>query len=110
MAKFGEEIIINESLDEMFDLLLENMTGSAIARELGITKQAVNATLQRAMKKIYLAVQEQNPDSTPFEVAAMLLQMLKPEVEPKWFFKAFPANIKKEIMDSVPEWGKKLIQ
>ena len=110
MAKFSEEVVMNEDLDRMFELLLEGMTGSAIARELGITKQAVNATLQRAMKKMYLAVKEQNPDSTPFEVAAMLLQMLKPDVEAKWFFKAFPANIKKEIMDSVPDWGKKMIQ
>lgn len=111
MAKFTDEINESNRIDEKFDLLFEVMSGNDIARELGITKQAVNATLQRAMKKVFLAVKDENKDKNAFEVAAIMLQMMNiPDSEVKWFFKSFPTAIKKEIEDSVPEWGKRLIK
>jgi predicted transcriptional regulator len=77
------------------------MTGAQIARELGITRQAVSNNLKRAMTKVYAEVKKMESSWGPFEVAVAMSQMFgveqdSPE-ELKKFFKLFPPKIRKEI-------------
>jgi len=77
------------------------MTGAEIARELGISRQAVSNNLKRAMTKVYQEVSKSERSWGPFEVAVAMSQMFgveqdSPE-ELKKFFKLFPPNIRKEI-------------
>ena len=51
----GIRNFIKESEQQNYNLkqLTEQKTGAEIARELGITRQAVSGALKRAMKKVY---------------------------------------------------------
>jgi len=75
----------------------EQMSGAAIAKELGISRQAVSNTLKRAMKKAYIEARKIDK-SSPFEAAVILSQIFdQGEDDIKKFFKLFPPDIRKEI-------------
>lgn len=75
----------------------EQMSGAAIAKELGISRQAVSNTLKRAMKKAYIEARKIDK-SSPFEAAVILSQIFdEGEEDLKKFFKLFPPDIRKEI-------------
>ena len=88
----------DEQIDKNIGLLWESMTGAEIAKELGITRQAVSNTLKRAMKKMFLAMKKENPDMSDFDVAVSLQVGLGvDDVDVKKFFKLFPPDVRKKI-------------
>jgi DNA-binding CsgD family transcriptional regulator len=75
----------------------EQMSGAEIAKELGISRQAVSNTLKRAMKKVYIETRKLEKWS-PFEAAVAMSQMFnQDEQDMKKFFRLFPPDIRKEI-------------
>jgi len=75
-------------------------TGAEIAKELGITRQAVSNTLKRAMGKAFEVMKKENKDMDAFEVAAMMAMgwdAANTVAEMKKFFTLFPPAVRKEI-------------
>lgn len=105
---FNESDQVDFNLDQLFEAEVADMggfqrpmTGAQIARELGITRQAVSNNLKRAMSKVYAEVRKTEKSWGPFEVAVAMSQMFgveqdSPE-ELKKFFKLFPPKLRKEI-------------
>ncbi len=77
------------------------MTGAAIAKDLGITRQAVSNNLKRAMTKVYNEVRRNEKSWGPFDTAVAMSQMFGVDQdsaeELKKFFKLFPPKIRKQI-------------
>ena len=88
----------DERIDKTIGSLWESMTGAEIAKELGITRQAVSNTLKRAMKKMFISMKKDNPDMSDFDVAVSLQVGLGvDDVDVKKFFKLFPPDVRKKI-------------
>jgi predicted DNA-binding protein YlxM (UPF0122 family) len=89
-----------------------NEDGAKIAREMGITRQAVSNTLKRAMKKVYNETRRINPELTPFSAAAMMLKMFEVDEanEVNKFFHLFPPYIREEIKQDIIESRRKRVQ
>ncbi len=97
-------IVEDEKVDKTVGQLWESMTGAEIAKELGITRQAVSNTLKRAMKKMFIAMKKENPTMSDFDVAVSLQVGLGvDDVDVKKFFKLFPPDIRKKIEASAKE-------
>jgi predicted DNA-binding protein YlxM (UPF0122 family) len=105
---FKESDQVDFNLDQLFEAEVVSMggferpmTGAQIARELGITRQAVSNNLKRAMTKVYTEVKKTESSWGPFEVAVAMSQMFGVEQdsseELKKFFKLFPPKVRKEI-------------
>ena len=77
------------------------MTGSEIARHLGITRQAVSQSLKSAMRKIYFTVMSDPETDSPFDAAMSIMSILGQETCGKQdleeFFQLFPTDIQREI-------------
>jgi predicted transcriptional regulator len=76
------------------------MNGADIAREIGITRQAVSNILKKAMGKVYIEVGKLDKTMKPFEISCMMLRILdvpSDSDEIKKFYNLFPPKIKKEI-------------
>ena len=92
-------------VEEMtMDMLFEQtnpMTGAQIAKEIGITRQAVSNTLKRAMDKVFAEVKKLEKGMNNFEVAVMMSQIFgidqDSEEELKKFFKLFKPATRKKI-------------
>lgn len=94
VRKFIEE---SERVDVTLDMICEEMSGAEIAKELGISRQAVSNTLKRGLKKLYMELKKENK-TDPFETATSLAIGLNvDDSEYKKFFKLFPPDIRKEI-------------
>ena len=84
------------------------MTGAEIAKELGISRQAVSNTLKRAMKKVFKEAMKLEKWS-PFEAAVALSQMFGQDADLNKFFRLFPPDVRKEIENDAREkFGKKI--
>jgi len=78
------------------------MNGSEIARELGMTRQAVSYSIRKSMKKMYKRVINLGLAEKPFQVILVLMESLNinPNVEDiKEFVKLFDEDIIKLVMD-----------
>ena len=87
--------------------LFEEMSGAEIAKEMGITRQAVSNTLKRALEKMYKGMKKDG-NTSPFETAANIavgLSIGDSGEDWKKFFNLFPPAIRKEIEED----GKKLM-
>jgi predicted transcriptional regulator len=75
------------------------MSGSEIARELNISRQAVSQTLKRGVTKLYEGLQEQGLTDGPTETVVFLQDYLgiTDEEDIQQFFDMFPKNIRDEI-------------
>lgn len=76
------------------------MDGSAIAVELGITRQAVSNILKRAMKKFYEQIKKMDPEWGPFDCSCAMMRMLgvaNNTEEIKKFYNLFPPDVRNEI-------------
>ena len=76
------------------------MDGSAIAVELGVTRQAVSNILKRAMKKFYEQVTRMDSTWGPFDCSCAMMRMLKIDnnaEEIKKFYNLFPPDVRDEI-------------
>jgi len=86
--------------------LTEQNTGAEIARELGITRQAVSGALKRAMKKVYKETRKVDKTWGPFETAVVMSQIFNVDDDDmNKFIRLFPPDIRKEIEED----GKKLM-
>jgi len=76
-----------------------NMSGTEVADELGITRQAVCQSLKKSIKKIYYRIKNIYQSSSPIEILAIMATMFNiySESEYKKFFNLFPPNIKGEV-------------
>lgn len=76
------------------------MSGADIAKELGVTRQAVSNTLKRAMEKVFKEMKKLNKGMDAFEVAvgmAVGWDAANTTAEMQKFFTLFPPKIRKEI-------------
>ena len=100
MGSLREHIEDCERQEMVFEEEVLAKTGAEIAKELGISRQAVSQTLKRAMAKVYVETKKVEKGWGPFEVAAAMSIMFNvDEVEMSKFFKLFPPKIRKEIED-----------
>lgn len=76
-----------------------NMSGTEVANELGITRQAVCQSLKKSMQKVYYRVKNIYNIHSPVEVLSLMATMfnVRSETEYKKFFSLFPSNIKGEV-------------
>ena len=74
-------------------------TGSEIARELGISRQAVSQSLKRALTKMYTGLINEGVTSSPIETIMYLRDWLgvTDEEDIQQFYDMFPKNIKDDI-------------
>jgi len=83
------------------------MSGSDVARILGITRQTVSATTKRALGKMYNTVFEEGLADNPFDAMLVLMSMCHisqgavEDVES--FLALFPEEIQKEIKETAPK-------
>jgi len=98
---FKESEIEEMTMDMLFEQTSNPMTGSQIAKEVGITRQAVSNTLKRAMDKVFAEVKKLEKGMDNFEVAVMMSQIFgveqDSEEELKKFFKLFKPATRKKI-------------
>lgn len=76
------------------------MDGAEIAKELGITRQAVSNILKKAMRKFYNQAKCVDDTWGPFERSCAMMRMLNVdhvEEEIKKFYNLFPKDIRDEI-------------
>ena len=76
-------------------------TGSEIARELDISRQAVSQTLKRAVTKIYNGLLEENITESPTETILFMRDWfgITDEEDLQQFYDMFPKNIRDEIKE-----------
>ena len=71
-----------------------------IAADLGTSRQYIDQTIKRAMRKVFKGVSLMNPDSSPFEVTLIIAKMFKvvQDADFEKFFTDFPEDIRRKIM------------
>ena len=83
------------------------MSGSEIARLLGITRQTVSATTKRALTKMFYIVQQKQLADDPFEAMLVLMSMCHisdGSMEDVFsFLSLFPQEIRDAVTESSPK-------
>lgn len=76
-------------------------TGSEIARELDISRQAVSQTLKRAVTKIYRGLLENEVTDNPTETILFMRDWfnITDEEDIQQFYDMFPKDIREEIKE-----------
>lgn len=86
------------------------LTGSEIATELGISRQAVSQSLKKSMKKIYKQVIKTKLADRPFEIALVMMDAFNinqaSEQDVEDFYALFPKDIKNEIRKDAASYYK----
>lgn len=96
--KFIDQVREEERIERSLTNIYEQKTGAEIAKELGITRQAISNTLKRAIKKVYEEVGKLDATWGPFERAVVMSIIFKvDEVELTKFVRLFPPALRKEI-------------
>ena len=82
-----------------------SLSGSEIARELDISRQAVSQLLKKGLTKLYYGISKRGISSSPFETASMIIDFLGIEdpADAEEFFDLLPQHIQKEIKDDAPK-------
>ena len=77
------------------------MTGSEIARELNISRQAVSQSLKRGLTKMYITLRENGITESPTETMVCLQSFfdVKQEDDVQQFIELFPQKIQREVKD-----------
>ncbi len=82
------------------------MSGSEIARQLGITRQTVSATTKRALGKMYKSVKASDMVDNPFDAMVVLMSMCNISdgaiEDVSSFLSLFPEKIQTEVKGSIP--------
>jgi len=98
---FEESEIEEMTMDILFEQTDTPMTGAKIAKELGITRQAVSNTLKRALDKAFIEAKKIDKSWDNFGAAVALSQIFgvdqDSEEELKKFFKLFKPATRKMI-------------
>jgi len=81
---------------------ITQMSGSEIARELGITRQTVSATTKRALGKMFREVQDLGLADDAFEAMLALMSMCNVSdgsmEDVMGFLSLFPSEIRNEVI------------
>lgn len=77
------------------------MTGSDIARELGVSRQAVSQILRKAVSKVYTGLIEEKVTESPLETVKFMRDWFGVEVEDdiKQFLDMLPSDVLQEVRD-----------
>lgn len=79
----------------------KGMTGSEIARELDITRQAVSQTLKSGIRKLYHEILRQKIADTPFDAICAMMYAFDihkaPQEEITDFIFLLPNDIRREV-------------
>jgi len=87
-----------------FSNIVRPMTGTEIAEELGIKRQAVSNTLKRSLKKLYYGMKKMN-NTKPFETLVhVALGLNVAENEMRKFYKLFPPDVRREIKNDAKDF------
>jgi len=78
---------------------VRSKTGSEIAREMGISRQAVSQTLKRSIKKIYDGLLERGITDNPTQTLMYMMEWfgLTDDEDIQQFYDMFPKKIKDEV-------------
>jgi transcriptional regulator len=89
---------------------MTGLSGSDIARELGITRQTVSATTKRALGKMFYVVQEMKLADDAFEAMLVLMSMCNVadgSMEDVFgFLSLFPKDIREQVQKACPKKSK----
>ena len=103
-----ESEIEDMTMDMVFEQTNRPMTGAQIAKDLGITRQAVSNTLKRALDKAFKEAKKLDKDDDNFATAVTLSQIFgveqDSEEELKKFFKLFKPATRKMIEQDAAKW------
>lgn len=98
---FEDSEIEDMTIDMIFEQKGRPMTGAQIAKDLGITRQAVSNTLKRALDKAFAEAKKMDSSWDNFDTAVVLSQIFgveqDSEEELKKFFKLFKPATRKSI-------------
>jgi|GEM_PF-2151317 len=75
---------------------------SEIARQLGISRQAVSQALKRGLRKFYYGVQKMDNTWTPFQVVMVMARMLQQDgsiKELKTFINLLPSDVRSLVVE-----------
>ena len=78
------------------------MSGSEIAKEMGMSRQAVSYSIKKSMKKMYKRIKNLGMADTPFQIILVLMTVLNVNSsveEIKNFMKLFDEDITKAVME-----------
>ncbi len=92
----------------MNNKMTKPMSGSEIARELGMTRQSVSYSIRKSMKKMYKRVINLGIADTPFQVILVLMDVLNVKSNSVKDIKEFVALFDKDVINSVMEDAKKI--
>lgn len=53
--------------------------GAEIAKEIGISRQAVSQTITKALRKVYVETRKQDENKSPFEIVLNMMKILEIE-------------------------------
>jgi len=78
---------------------VQSMSGSEIARELGISRQAVSQLLKRSISKVYNGILEKGLTDTPTETAMFMMDWfgIEDEEDIQQFYDLFSVEIQDKI-------------
>jgi len=76
---------------------LGQMSGTEIARELGVTRQAVSSTIKKGLPKFYQGTKDMNPKMRPWDILLLIADKTGMREEPVKLLKLMPKKIRQEI-------------
>ena len=76
---------------------LEQMSGTDIAKELGVTRQAVSSTIKKGLPKFYQGTKDMNPKMRPWDILLLIAKKTGMREEPVKLLKLMPKKIRQEI-------------
>lgn len=79
------------------------MNGSEIAKELGISRQAVSYNIRKAIKKMYNYILEEKIAETPFQAVVVLMHALNVSNGDVSDIKGFLKLFDKSVISSIEE-------
>lgn len=79
----------------------EPLTGAQVAKEIGISRQAVSASLRRSMMKLYHKVLKEGYAETPSDAVLFLMRMLNVHNGSAEEIKSFIKLFDKKIIESI---------
>lgn len=85
---------------------LEQMSGTEIAKELGVTRQAVSSTIKKGLPKFYQATKDNNPGVKPWDIFLLIAQMTGMREDLNKLLKLMPRNIRTEIENDAKRFRK----
>ena len=85
---------------------LPQMSGTEVAKELGMTRQAVSSTTKKALPKVYLNVRAEMPKLGPFDAFMEAAKRLHMREQAGKLLRLMPKKYKEEIQQDAKRFRK----